>query len=91
MSIMKRPVVAIAAMLVISVAAMADNEDTAARGATLLQPFKQDLKQALVTGLQQGPEVAISVAVLSIIIVFVSTLLSMRRVLVVDPATVFRG
>ena len=61
MSIMKRPVVAIAAMLVISVAAMADNEDAAARGATLLQPFKQDLKQALVTGLQQGPEVAISV------------------------------
>ncbi|MEL7483130.1 MAG: ABC transporter permease [Planctomycetota bacterium] len=37
------------------------------------------------------PEVAISVAALSIIIVFVSTVLSMRRVLVVDPATVFRG
>ena len=37
------------------------------------------------------PEVAIGVAVLSIVIVFVSTLLSMRRVLVVDPATVFRG
>ncbi len=37
------------------------------------------------------PEVAIGVAVLSVVIVFVSTLLSMRRVLVVDPATVFRG
>lgn len=37
------------------------------------------------------PEVAISVAALSIVIVFVSTVLSMRRVLVVDPATVFRG
>ncbi len=37
------------------------------------------------------PEVAIGVAALSIVIVFTSTALSMRRVLVVDPATVFRG
>ncbi|MEO1716628.1 MAG: ABC transporter permease [Planctomycetota bacterium] len=37
------------------------------------------------------PEVAIGVAILSIVIVFTSTVLSMRRVLVVDPATVFRG
>ncbi|MEL6797802.1 MAG: ABC transporter permease [Planctomycetota bacterium] len=37
------------------------------------------------------PEVAIGVAILSIVIVFASTVLSMRRVLVVDPATVFRG
>ncbi len=37
------------------------------------------------------PEVAIGVAVLAILIVFLSTLFSMRRVLVVDPATVFRG
>ena len=37
------------------------------------------------------PEVAIGVAVLAVLIVFVSTLVSMRRVLVVDPATVFRG
>ena len=37
------------------------------------------------------PEVAIGVAVLSVVIVTVSTLFSMRRVLVVDPAVVFRG
>lgn len=37
------------------------------------------------------PEIAVSVAVLAIVIVFASTILSMRRVLVVDPATVFRG
>lgn len=37
------------------------------------------------------PEVAIAVAALAIVIVFSSTILSMRRVLVVDPATVFRG
>lgn len=37
------------------------------------------------------PEVAIAVAVLALVIVFSSTVLSMRRVLVVDPATVFRG
>ncbi|MEL6498131.1 MAG: FtsX-like permease family protein [Planctomycetota bacterium] len=37
------------------------------------------------------PEVAIGVAVLAVVIVFLSTILSMRRVLVVDPATVFRG
>lgn len=37
------------------------------------------------------PEVVIGVAVLVMVIVFVSTLVSMRRVLVVDPATVFRG
>lgn len=32
-----------------------------ARGAELLAPFKQDLKQALVAGMQQGPVHAISV------------------------------
>ncbi|MEM7754760.1 MAG: ABC transporter permease [Planctomycetota bacterium] len=37
------------------------------------------------------PEVAIGVAILAVVIVFTSTILSMRRVLVVDPATVFRG
>ncbi|MEM8757857.1 MAG: ABC transporter permease [Planctomycetota bacterium] len=37
------------------------------------------------------PEVAVGVAMLSVVIVFSSTVLSMRRVLVVDPATVFRG
>lgn len=37
------------------------------------------------------PEVAVGVAIAAAVIVFVSTLLSMRRVLVVDPATVFRG
>lgn len=37
------------------------------------------------------PEVAIGVAIAAVAIVFLSTLLSMRRVLVVDPATVFRG
>lgn len=37
------------------------------------------------------PEVAIGVAVLAIVIVFLSTVISMRRVLLVDPATVFRG
>ena len=37
------------------------------------------------------PEVAVGVAVLAVVIVFASTLISMRRVLVVDPATVFRG
>ena len=37
------------------------------------------------------PEIAVGVAVLAIAIVFTSTIVSMRRVLVVDPATVFRG
>lgn len=37
------------------------------------------------------PEVAIGVAILATIIVLASTFLSMRRVLTVDPATVFRG
>lgn len=37
------------------------------------------------------PEVAIGVAIAAAVIVFLSTILSMRRVLVVDPATVFRG
>jgi putative ABC transport system permease protein len=37
------------------------------------------------------PEVAIGVAILALVIVSLSTVLSMRRVLVVDPATVFRG
>ena len=37
------------------------------------------------------PEVAVGVAVLAVVIVFASPLISMRRVLVVDPATVFRG
>jgi putative ABC transport system permease protein len=37
------------------------------------------------------PEVAVGVAVLAAAIVTLSTLLSMRRVLRVDPATVFRG
>ncbi len=37
------------------------------------------------------PEVAIGVAVLALVIVTLSTTLSMRRVLRVDPATVFRG
>jgi len=37
------------------------------------------------------PEVAIAVAILALVIVFASTILSMRRVLVVDPAMVFRG
>ena len=32
-----------------------------ARGAELLAPFKQDLKQALVAGMQEGPLTAISV------------------------------
>lgn len=37
------------------------------------------------------PEIAIGVAVLSLVMVVLSTLVSMRRVLIVDPATVFRG
>ncbi|TVQ62843.1 MAG: FtsX-like permease family protein [Phycisphaerales bacterium] len=37
------------------------------------------------------PEVAGGVAVLAAVIVLLSTLVSMRRVLTVDPATVFRG
>ena len=37
------------------------------------------------------PEIAIGVAVLALVIVFASTILSMRRVMIVDPATVFRG
>ncbi|MEM9882433.1 MAG: ABC transporter permease [Planctomycetota bacterium] len=37
------------------------------------------------------PEVAVGVAVLAVLIVTASTTLSMRRVLTVDPATVFRG
>ncbi|MCA9298898.1 MAG: FtsX-like permease family protein, partial [Phycisphaerales bacterium] len=37
------------------------------------------------------PEIAVAVAIFAVVIVFLSTILSMRRVLVVDPATVFRG
>jgi putative ABC transport system permease protein len=37
------------------------------------------------------PEVAGGVAIIAVIIVLISTLISMRRVLLVDPATVFRG
>lgn len=37
------------------------------------------------------PELAIAMAVLALAIVLASTAISMRRVLVVDPATVFRG
>jgi putative ABC transport system permease protein len=37
------------------------------------------------------PEVAIGVAVMTLVIVLAATFLSMRRVLTVDPATVFRG
>ena len=37
------------------------------------------------------PEVAIGVAVLATVMVVLATVFSMRRVLVVDPATVFRG
>ncbi len=37
------------------------------------------------------PQVAIGVAITAVVIVVLSTLISMRRVLVVDPATVFRG
>ncbi len=37
------------------------------------------------------PEVAVGVAILAAVIVILSTLISMRRVLTVDPATVFRG
>lgn len=37
------------------------------------------------------PSVAVGVAILAALIVVLSTLLSMRRVLKVDPATVFRG
>ena len=49
------------AMVVPNVGAFADNHDAAARGAALLQPFKRDLKQALMSGLQEGPDAAISV------------------------------
>lgn len=56
----------LAAVLVVlaSVAACgddADDESQLARGAELLAPFKQEMKQALVAGLQQGPVAAISV------------------------------
>ena len=37
------------------------DETGAARGAALLMPFKQELKQALLAGLEEGPENAISV------------------------------
>lgn len=37
------------------------------------------------------PEIAVGVAILAVVIVLLSTVISMRRVLVVDPATVFRG
>ncbi len=36
------------------------NLAVAERGAALLQPFKRDLKQALTTGLQEGPAAAVS-------------------------------
>jgi len=41
--------------------AVAAPADDAVRGSTLLQPFKEELKQALLDGLQQGPEAAIDV------------------------------
>ena len=37
------------------------DETSAARGAALLAPFKQELKQALLAGLEDGPENAIGV------------------------------
>jgi hypothetical protein len=39
----------------------ADAIDPAARGAELLAPFKSDLKQALMSGMQEGPAAAIEV------------------------------
>ena len=57
----KWPAAALAAIVVISMTAVADDNDSAKRGAALLQPFKLDLKRALTSGLQRGPEAAISV------------------------------
>lgn len=59
----KRIVFGIVAALTVVVPAIlrADADTAAARGAEILAPFKQQLKQALVAGLQQGPVSAISV------------------------------
>ena len=43
------------------VAAYADNDAAAIRGGELLAPFKRDLKEALMAGMQQGPDEAIGV------------------------------
>jgi len=53
-------IVVLIAVAVISGAALA-NEDELARGAALLSPLKNDLKQALVAGLETGPVNAITV------------------------------
>lgn len=42
-------------------AASPGSPDAAARGAELLAPFKSDLKQALASGMQEGPAAAIEV------------------------------
>lgn len=53
--------------------------------------FRFTAKVDALRGFYLLPEVAGGVAVLAILIVTASTFISMRRVLVVDPATVFRG
>lgn len=53
--------------------------------------FRSTAEVDALRGFYLPPEVAGSVAVLAAVIVLLSTLVSMRRVLTVDPATVFRG
>ena len=53
--------------------------------------FRSTAEVDALRGFYLLPEVAGGVAVLAVIIVLLSTLISMRRVLTVDPATVFGG
>jgi putative ABC transport system permease protein len=53
--------------------------------------FRVGSRSDALRGFYLLPEVAIGVAIAATVIVLASTFLSMRRVLTVDPATVFRG
>lgn len=62
---MKRNLIALSLPFLVAGTVMASIQDTdqawTARGAELLMPFKRNLKQALLSGLEQGPENAIAV------------------------------
>ncbi len=47
-------------MLVLASGSVYSQEAASARGAELLAPFKTELKQALIAGMQKGPQAAIS-------------------------------
>ena len=56
----KRPLLFASALVALATAAQG-GEDPAARGASLLAPFKAELKNALMEGMKEGPATAIGV------------------------------